>query len=112
MSERYAHSLSGQPRESWESLSDHLGAVGSRAAAFAEPFGADGVARVAGSLHDIGKVSERFQSYIGPALQGDEASPARGPDHSTAGAREAVRLYPGMPGRILAFCIAGAKGRC
>jgi CRISPR-associated endonuclease/helicase Cas3 len=71
------------------------------AARFSSHFGAQALGDVAGRLHDIGKISAKFQAYIRP----DGA--LKGPDHSTAGAREAVRLYGPSLGRILGFCIAG-----
>ena len=71
------------------------------AARFAGRFGADTLGDVAGQLHDIGKMSAAFQAYIRPN------GASKGPDHSTAGAREAVQLYGPNLGRILAFCIAG-----
>lgn len=75
--------------------------VGEMAGRFAARFESGALGEVAGKLHDIGKMSTAFQAYI--RLNGG----LRGPDHSTAGAREAVQLYgPGL-GRILAFCIAG-----
>jgi CRISPR-associated endonuclease/helicase Cas3 len=102
----FAHSLAGQPREQWEPLSHHLQAVGRTTAEFAEPFGMAAAARVAGLLHDIGKNSAAFQSYI--ATGDDEAAGRRrGPDHSTAGARVAWELYSAWPGRMLALAIAG-----
>lgn len=58
-------------------------------------------------MHDIGKCSSEFLDYITTAAGDGEAAPARGPDHSTAGAKEAIRTYPGPLGRILAFIIAG-----
>ncbi len=83
----FAHSLAGEPRHLWEPLSHHLSDVGHLARRFAAPFGAANVALAAGLLHDIGKVSPEFQAYIG----GSDA--ARGPDHSTAGAVEAMKRY-------------------
>jgi len=98
--EIFAHSLpTGLDTSRWEPLSDHLRQVGDRAAAFAEPFGAGRVALAAGLLHDIGKCSADYQGYI----RGERA---KGPDHSTAGARAAVAEY-GRMGRLLAFAIAG-----
>jgi CRISPR-associated endonuclease/helicase Cas3 len=105
-SDVYAHSVDGQPSSEWEPLSDHLAAVGNRAAAFADAFGCGPVARAAGQLHDIGKCSEQFQSYIAGTPTGSR----RGGDHSTAGAREACTAYPGPLGRMLAYVIAGHHG--
>ena len=87
--------------EKWEHLAEHLALVGEMAARFAGRFGADALGDVAGRLHDIGKMSAAFQAYIRPN------GASKGPDHSTAGAREAVQLYGPNLGRILAFCIAG-----
>lgn len=71
------------------------------AARFAERFGAAALGEVAGLLHDIGKMSTAFQGYI----KGNGA--LKGPDHASAGAREAVRLFGPQLGRILAYCVAG-----
>jgi CRISPR-associated endonuclease/helicase Cas3 len=101
----YAHSLRSKPVEDWEHLTDHLAAVAERAAQFAETFGFGEAGRVAGLLHDIGKVSQGYQGYI---AMPDAGQPRRrGPDHSTAGAREASRKYPSPLGRMLACVIAG-----
>lgn len=98
----FAHSLACQAENDWELLADHLASVGQMAALFARKFGANVLGDVAGRLHDIGKMSAEFQAYI----RGNGA--LRGPDHATAGAREAVRLYGEAGfGRILAYCIAG-----
>lgn len=101
----YAHSLSDQPVSAWEPLSAHLSNVSERAAEFASVFGFGEAARVAGLLHDIGKCSMEYQNYIRQAA--DRTSQAKGPDHSTAGAKEALKAYPGVLGRMLAFAIAG-----
>lgn len=99
----YAHSLPGRPPATWETLRDHLLAVAAQAAEFATPFGWAEAARCAGLLHDIGKCSAAFQAYI----KGGHDNAAKGPDHSTAGAREAAGAYAGPLGRMLAFVIAG-----
>lgn len=94
----YAHSVDGSV-ERGELLSAHLEGVAALAARFGARFGAGEAARAAGLLHDIGKASEAFQRYIrhkGPS-----------PDHSTAGAREAERLFPGPAGRLVACAVAG-----
>jgi len=102
----YAHSRPGAGRETWEPLADHLEEVGRRAAAFARSFGWMEAARAAGLLHDIGKASNAYQAYIAAPQEGA----SRGPDHSTAGAREAENLYGPYLGRMLAYAIAGHHG--
>jgi len=97
----FAHSLRGQPKERWERLPVHLAHVGATAASFARKFGAAQAALAAGLLHDIGKYSAEFQAYIDSDGEGARL------DHSTAGAVEATRLYPGPIGRLIAFAIAG-----
>jgi CRISPR-associated endonuclease/helicase Cas3 len=80
----YAHSASrsgGEP----ELLSEHLKDVASRAASYAEAFGAADEARVAGLLHDLGKYGDLFQRR----LEGKE----KGIDHWSAGAWEALSKY-------------------
>ncbi|HZH28050.1 MAG TPA: CRISPR-associated endonuclease Cas3'' [Azospirillaceae bacterium] len=101
----YAHSVSNRPRTEWEALTDHSSAVASLAGHFAASFGWEALARVAGLLHDIGKCSLPFQDYIGATGKPD--APAHGPDHSTAGAREAEAAYPKPLGRMLAYVVAG-----
>jgi CRISPR-associated endonuclease/helicase Cas3 len=99
----YAHSLNGRPQVEWELLADHLRDVGARAEKFASVFGWQTFARASGQLHDIGKASAEFQAYIAAPNDGE----IPGPDHSTAGAREAVKAYPGTLGTMMAFMIAG-----
>lgn len=94
----YAHSKGGSVSDG-ESLADHLNNVAEIAERFGERFGAGAPARAAGLLHDIGKASDAFQRYI----IGEGTSP----DHSTAGAVEAERRYPGALGRLIAFAVAG-----
>ncbi len=99
----YAHSLAGCPTETWELLANHLAEVTDRAARFADVFGWAVAARAAGLLHDIGKISSEYQNYISAAPRAGQ----KGPDHSTAGAREAERVYGKGFGRLIAFAIAG-----
>ena len=100
---KFAHSIPGRPPENWEPLAHHLTNVGERAASFAAQFGFDRAALAAGLLHDIGKTSQSYQDYIAGTLD-----PKRhGPDHSSAGAREAVAIYGKSLGQLLAFAIAG-----
>jgi len=97
----FAHSLDFVSEKEWEPLADHLALVGEMAARFAGRFEADTLGDVAGRLHDIGKMSAAFQAYI----KGNGA--LKGPDHATAGAKQAAQLYGPHLGRVLAYCIAG-----
>lgn len=99
MAEIYAHSLPGASMHQWETLADHAEAVGARAAELAEPLGWAQVLRLAGRLHDIGKLSPEFQAYI----TGEQPT---GGDHSSAGARIALDRYGPQFGTVLAAIIA------
>lgn len=99
MAEVYAHSLPGHPAERWETLAEHSAAVGALAAEFAAPLGWMEVLRLAGQLHDLGKVSREFQDYIAGRL-------LSGGDHSSAGARIALDRYGKGLGTILAAIIS------
>lgn len=94
----FAHSVDGQSAAAWEPLKTHLDEVADLSAKFAEKFGAGDWGRVAGLLHDVGKLSPEFQAK----LKGHVGHV----DHSTAGARVAVDAFGGL-GRVLAFAIAG-----
>jgi CRISPR-associated endonuclease/helicase Cas3 len=100
----FAHSVEGGAEEDWEPLAHHLSMVGKSAAAFAALFGASTMALAMGLLHDAGKASRAYQSYI--RRPRDQGGP-KGPDHSSAGAKEAVGLYGDQLGRLMAFGIAG-----
>ncbi len=93
-------------------LHDHLTGVADLATKFSAGRSWQQWAKAAGLLHDAGKFSPAFQSYIGEvtAQPKNEKKPKRrGPDHSTAGARIAAReLYPdNLIGWLMAYAIAG-----
>ena len=92
----FAHSSDECP---WQSLEGHLSNTARLAARFAEAFGGEELAYIAGLLHDLGKYSSEFQAR----LRG-QSSPV---DHSTAGSRVAFEEYRDPVGRALAFAIAG-----
>jgi len=98
----FAHSIYGRPTSEWEPLPLHLARTGARAAANAGAFGWESMALLAGLLHDIGKCSPEFQDYIASPPEGGR----KGPNHSSAGAVEAVRIFGPVLGRILAHVIA------
>ena len=100
----YAHSAQDKlgnllPYEHWQTLQSHASNVGNLAAAFAQNFGADEIARYTGQLHDLGKYSLPFQKR----LKGE----AKSVDHATAGAKIAVERWGNAIGKLMAFCIAG-----
>lgn len=80
--EHYARSVEGKGKEKWQRLKDHLVSVSELASGFAGKFGAGGLGRLAGLLHDIGKYSAEFQGK----LNGKKIRV----DHSTAGAKETM----------------------
>lgn len=109
----YAHSLAGRPQSEWEPLSRHLEKGAELAARFADEFGAADWGRLAGGWHDLGKLSQEFQRYIGTASDADDAgeegaTPGR-VDHSTFGAKYALKVMGDdkHAAWILAYCIAG-----
>ncbi len=73
----------------WHLLSEHLARTGELAGEFASRFGAGDLARSAGWLHDVGKCSCAFSSYLQTcATEGDEAGRRAFAkrDHKRAGA--------------------------
>lgn len=99
----YAHSTEREDRSDWQSLPDHLRAVAELAGERGDKFGAREAAKMSGWLHDLGKYSTAFQAYI--AGRGQSA------DHSTAGAREVLRLAASgadkLVTELVAYAIAG-----
>lgn len=96
----------------WHLLVDHLRGTAERAAAFAEPFGAGELARVAGWFHDAGKCSSTFRDYLRTChAVGDRVARKNFPrrDHKTPGAVRAASLHKGF-GPLLAATILGHHG--
>lgn len=94
----YAHSVEGRAKSDWQTLQEHLQAVGELAAIRAAKFGAAALGRAAGLLHDLGKYTVEFQSRL-------EGSFPR-MDHATRGALVAGERY-GLLGKLLAYGVAG-----
>lgn len=106
----YAHTKEGRPRTDWERLEVHLDAVAEKAAQFAGAFDSEQWGRLAGQWHDLGKYSDQFQSYLNCSAGPDSGEHDQVPgkvDHSTFGARHAVKTLGTHAGQLLAFCIAG-----
>ena len=99
----FAHSTPDPSQADWEPLGRHLDEVGARAGEFAAIFGWKTAGTALGRLHDIGKASAEYQAYISTLREDGR----KGPDHSTAGAREAEKAYGMVLGRLLAYAIAG-----
>jgi CRISPR-associated endonuclease/helicase Cas3 len=99
----FAHSGKSTNSSDWQTLQDHLVAVGALASERGVKFGAQKAAGLAGLLHDLGKYSLAFQRRLGGS-----GEPV---DHSTAGAQEAIRLVTGGMDRgmaeLIAYAIAG-----
>ncbi len=103
----FAHSKPDRPLSEWQSLEDHLTNVAGMASRFASTFGAGEWGYLAGIWHDLGKYSHEFQRRIHQDGEQDSSSERIGrPDHSSAGAQHAQRVF-GDPGKILAYPIAG-----
>lgn len=98
----FAHSTNDSDRNHWEPLEAHSRRVAERTEAFGSVFGIGELARLAGLLHDLGKVKPAFQAK----LTGKD----NGEPHSGEGAVAAGRREYGNLGKIMAFCIAGHHG--
>lgn len=70
-----------------QSLVDHLSGVSSYAAAYGSELGLTNCGRILGLVHDLGKASEQFQSYI----RGESGDGRGDVDHSTAGAQHLIK---------------------
>lgn len=107
----YAHSLPGQPKETWQRLDDHLAKVAESACQFAAAFASGDWAWNAGWMHDLGKAAREFQAYLLRENGLDDADydglGTGSVNHSSAGAALAERQMPGPAGRTLAYLVAG-----
>lgn len=97
----YAHSLADLPKESWQTLDDHLTGVALMAREFADSFKAGDWGHTSGMGHDLGKYQPPFQKR----LEGSKEAV----DHSGPGARwihETIKGY----GKLIAYTILGHHG--
>ena len=107
---------------SWQSLDSHLTGVAALAKTFAAKVGLEDVGELLGLLHDLGKYSHAFQTYLKSAigaLNQDEdedwvdATSLKGKvDHSTAGAQMAWHALSDKgpaslaAAQVIALCVA------
>jgi len=82
-----------------QTVEEHLCGTACLAKDFAKPLGAEELAFFTGRLHDAGKYSDEFQKHI--------MENASKTDHSTAGAKAALKAVPNGTGLVAAYCIAG-----
>lgn len=106
----------------WQSLAQHLTGVATLAATFAGKLGLGQVGELLGLLHDLGKYSQAFQTYLKSAIGAlnpdededwvDSASLKGKVDHSTAGAQMAWHALSDhgpialAAAQIVALCVA------
>ena len=110
--QHYAHSKEGAPPEEWQPLKEHLNNVAKRAEEFAQPFGGEEWARLAGLWHDLGKGTLPWQAFLRRAngIVDEFAKFYEGhPTHAAVGAKQLYE-YSKEAGKLLAYCIAGHHG--
>jgi len=77
-----------------QSVEEHLTDVMRLAEAYGEKLGVLHITGLAGMLHDMGKFTDAFRTYLLEAVQNPHAPPRRGSvDHSTAGGRLLFELF-------------------
>lgn len=100
----FAHSTTQADQSDWEPYADHWQAVRALAMARGAKFGAAAAVAAAAEFHDLGKLTAEFQHYIA-------GGQAKGPDHSTAGARAllamALKPHDRLMAEVLAYGVAG-----
>lgn len=77
-----------------QSVEDHLIQVSELAGNYGKKIGFENLCRLAGLLHDLGKISNDFTKYIKDANSNKTSSPTRGTvDHSTLGGKYLFDKY-------------------
>lgn len=109
MEEPIAHIRKNNKEEhEFQLLTVHLEETAARAKSFADEFGNGNWGELIGLLHDIGKYSSDFQSYIrvnSGFEENDQLKPKT--DHTSAGAILAKEKLPNLFWWPIAYCIAG-----
>jgi CRISPR-associated endonuclease/helicase Cas3 len=110
MNDYYAHSTENPDKLVWQKLEDHLRGVAERAEEFAKAFKSENWAWNAGWLHDLGKATNAFQSYLLRSNDLDDTgydSDGSTSNHASTGAAWAVEARGVLIGKILAYLAAG-----
>lgn len=106
----YAHSTNNPDKSTWQLLETHLEEVAKLAEEFAKPFNSEYWAWNSGWLHDIGKATNAFQSYLlrSNALDDSEYdADGSTSNHASTGAAWAIEKKGRCIGKILAYLSAG-----
>ncbi|MGN7402023.1 CRISPR-associated helicase Cas3' [Cytobacillus praedii] len=78
----------------FQTVEEHLLDVKAIAESIGEKIGVKHIAGLAGMLHDFGKYTSAFRTYILEAVNNPDAPPKKGSvDHSTAGGKLLYRMY-------------------
>jgi hypothetical protein len=93
-----------------DSLVGHLVAIAGLAERVASPFGGGDIARLAGLLHDVGKVIPGFQEYLQRIEAGERVT--KGPPHAVWGAAIAYLAFAKHPAiwKCMALPVLGHHG--
>lgn len=109
----YAHSLDGEPKSQWETMSEHEARVAERCSEFLARIHPELEAwgDLLGRWHDLGKYSDEFQAYISNANISIDDDVHEGElqgrvDHSTAAAQWVAQRCQGV-GRLFSYVFAG-----
>ncbi|MFD0714161.1 CRISPR-associated helicase Cas3' [Paenibacillus sp. GCM10027626] len=83
-------------------VEEHLRGVQTLAEAYGDKIGVKHIAGLAGVLHDMGKSTKQFQTYLFEAINNPSEAPKRGSvDHSTAGGKLLYEMFhTGAPSRL------------
>ncbi len=106
----YAHTIPGNPEQEWQPLEEHLQTVARMAHDFAQSFHSGDWAWNAGWLHDLGKATNAFQSYLRRSNDLDDSeydADGSTSNHASTGAAFAVKRLQATIGQTLAYLSAG-----
>lgn len=109
-SKLFAHSTNNSDMSGWQQLGEHLDGVACLAESFALSFNSGNWAWNAGCLHDLGKATNAFQSYLLRSNGMDDSEyDADGSisNHASTGAACAIATKGPLAGKVLAYICAG-----